>query len=437
MSVITLNSINNEELLETIKSWRNWHENFNIIHRSFENLNSYKKLLDDFVLAFVGVRRSGKTMLSLQIAKDLAQKNFFYMNFEDPFFKIHNQVEIFDHLIKVFTMYFGFEPEILVFDEIYHVDSWHRWVRKIIDTKKYKIIITGSSAEMLSSELSTSLTGRVIEKHVYPLSFGEYLSFLKIKPKSDLEYETNFYRYMKYGAFPQIVLAEEEYNKRIILQNYFKDIIQKDIVERYAIRNYDILEKIALYYMTNISSPHSYNKVAKAFNSNPDTAQDYSRYLKSCFAIFELLRFHPNLKVQDRDSRKVYCIDTGLRNANTASFSEDIGKQVENIVLVELMRRKLETEKIFYSKEKHELDFVVTENCQTKTAIQVSYSNLETSELIEREIGGLNEFLENHNVQEALLLTKNLEIRPESSPIKINPQIRFMPIWKFLLNSKI
>lgn len=434
MNVITPNPINNEELLDTIKSWRNWHENFNIIHRSFENLNSYQKLLNDFVLALVGVRRSGKTMLSLQIAKDLVQEKFFYMNFEDPFFKIHNQVEIFDHLLKVFIMYFGFEPEILVFDEIYHIDSWNRWVRKVIDTKKYKIIITGSSAEMLSSELSTSLTGRVIEKDIYPLSFKEYLGFLEINPKSDLEYEANFYRYMKYGAFPQIALAEEEYNKRIILQNYFKDIIQKDIVERYSIRNYGVLEKIALYYMTNISSQHSYNKVAKAFNTNPDTAQDYSKYLKSCFAIFELLRFHPNLKVQDRDSRKVYCIDTGLRNANTASFSEDIGKQAENIVLIELMRRKLETEKIFYSKEKHELDFVVVENCHTKMVIQVSYSNLETSELIEREVGGLNEFLDKHNVQKAFLLTRNLEIRPENSPIKINSKISFKPIWKFLLN---
>lgn len=90
------------------------------------------------------------------------------MNFEDPFFKIHNNVEIFDQLIQVFVMYFGFEPKLLVLDEIYHVDSWQRWVRKINDIKKYQIIITGSSAKMLSSELATSLTGRTIEKHIYP-----------------------------------------------------------------------------------------------------------------------------------------------------------------------------------------------------------------------------------------------------------------------------
>lgn len=354
------------------------------------DLSDYRDVLDKFILAFVGVRRSGKSTLAYLTAQKISKKRFFYMNYEDVFFIENNQANIFDELISVFTDLYACEPDLLIFDEIQNIQNWEKWARQTIDTQRYKLIITGSSAKMLSSEIATSLTGRSIEQKIYPLSFIEYLKFKQLEPVSETEAKAVFKEFLIEGGFPAAVLETNTITRKSILMNYLQDVIHKDIISRYEIRNVAILKSLTQYYLTNISCPHSHNKIKNFLECNLDTIRDYSHHLQSAFLFFELPRYHYNLKTQIRDPRKVYCIDTGLRNANAFYHSEDLGKLAENAVFIELLRSLSPSEKLFYFKDDNcEVDFLIVEGFTIKEAIQVSWSDLSDNELRDRELGAL------------------------------------------------
>jgi predicted AAA+ superfamily ATPase len=415
---------NDSDLKKIIDEWQNWAKK--ILKSKFLRKDLKIKFIANNAIALIGVRRSGKTFYALELATKIS-KNFFYINFEDPFFISNNTTEVLDRLIEIYTQYELKEPSLLVFDEIQNIEAWERWVRKIIDLKKYQIIITGSSAQLLSSEIASSLTGRAINYNIWPLSFNEFLAFKKInKELNENEYLGHVQKYLLEGAFPEPCLATDQESRETQLKQYVEDILQKDIVKRYEIRNVKNLYLLASYYFSNLSSLHSSQSIKKALNINNETAADYSKYMEDAFLIFGVDRYHPNLKVQIRDPRKIYIIDTGLRNAYSRSASPDLGKLAENMVFVELKRRNKE---IYYYKEKQEVDFIVTKNFKAKAAIQVCYSNLAKSETYTREINSLVACLEDLKLKEGLILSKNHE---EIIKIK-NKTITIMPLYKWFL----
>lgn len=419
-------------IVEIVKYWS---EDY-LKHLALINRSDYLgiKVTDkNFATAYIGVRRSGKTFIALNEAlqemqkKSHKNKRFLYINFEDQFFINNNQVDILDSLLETFVELYSHEPEFIVLDEIQNIQYWEKWLRKQIDSKRYRIIVTGSSAKMLSSELATSLTGRALERKVYPLSFKEYLQFRTIeKVKSDKEYLGLLKEYFTYGAFPAVVLEDNLIRRNEILAQYLNDIIYKDIVSRYEIRQLAILQNIIQYYLTNISSLHSYNKVKNAFNTQVETVQDYSHFCETAFLLFFVKKYERNLKVQARNPQKVYCIDPGIRNSR--SITEDIGKIAENIVFIELKRRGKE---VFYHKDKYEADFLVVDKYTVTEVIQVSYSNLEDKDTYEREVNGALEAMQTHKLSSSLILTKNLHDIKKIDGKKII----FKPVYEFLLES--
>lgn len=409
-------------IVDIIKYWsEEYIKNLEIIPR--DSYLSYK-LDKHFATAYIGVRRSGKTFIALN--KALAQsEKFFYINFEDAFFVNDNNPEILDKLLGFYVEIYSKEPDILVFDEIQNIKHWEKVLRKYIDSKRYKIIISGSSAKMLSSELSTSLSGRTIEKRVWPLSFKEYIKFKNIgETPTEKEYLSLLRRYFTTGGFPAVVLEKDHVKQNEILSQYLNDILYKDIVSRYQIRNVPVFNRIVQYYLTNISSLHTFNKIKNAFLIQPETVQDYSTFCENAFLLFFAKRYTLNLKVQSRSPLKMYCIDSGLRNIK--STSEDIGKIAENIVFIELKRRG---KKIFYHKEIYETDFLCVENNKPEEVIQVCYSNLESENTYEREVNGVLEAMNKYKLNQSLILTKNYR---NIKRIK-NKKIVFQPLYEFLL----
>ena len=193
------------------------------------------------------------------------------------------------------------------------------------------------------------------------------------------------------------------------------------------IRSASSLETLVHYYLANISSLHSYNSIRKAFGLNVETARNYTRFLQEAFLIFELNRYHPNLKVQSRDPKKIYAIDTGLRNANAATGSEDIGKLAENIVYLELRRRNCE---LTYFKNTQEVDFVITKFGKPKSAIQVCYADIrKESETREREITALVECLQATQLPTGWILTQKGE---EKIHVE-KKEIHLIPLYKWLM----
>lgn len=408
--------VNSLELQKIIQSWREFadSENKSSIKRN-ESLNFAK----DLATALIGVRRCGKTTIAIQ-ATAAVSKKFLYINFEDPFFSEFCSSSILENILEEYFNLYHEEPLYIIFDEIHNIEKWEKWARKFIDQKKGFLILTGSSAKMLSSELSTSLTGRNITKEIWPLSFGEYRSFLKI---DKINLRSALLNYLQWGGFPRAVLEPNEKLRAEILKQYYSDATLKDVIKRNEIRDVNSLLAVFNYYLTNISSLHSYNSVKNAFGISIDSAISYTEALISAFLIFEVSLYNKNLKIQSRNPKKVYAIDTGFRNMNARSNAEDRGKLLENFVFLELKKQGKE---LYYHKNKFECDFIVTEKYKPLAVIQVCES-LQQEDTKLRELKGLREAMLNYKLKEGLIITLNedgkLEV-PEGA-------IRVVSAWRY------
>lgn len=414
-----------------IDDWAMWYARAagQLIERKID-LHVTDKLAVKKACAYVGVRRCGKTFSAIQASKNsnINPDRVLYFNFEDPLMLSEKGPAIFDEIISVYTEYSGHAPQFVLFDEIQNIKGWEKWVRKAVDLGRFRLHITGSSAKMLSSELSTAISGRNIEIPVWPLSFGEYLGFTAKKPKHRDEYLSAMREYINWGGFPEVALAKETQDKKSILKQYVNDIMLKDIIGRHEIRSKNQLEHLIIYYFTNVSSPHSYNSVKKAIQINTETAADYTEFLADAFLFFEVRRYHHNLKVQSRDTKKIYCIDTGMRNVHSLSpFNDDLGKLSENVAYIHLRRQGKE---VWYFKDKKEADFVITELGKPREVIQVCYSDLEDKDTREREIEGLIEALNYTKLKSGTILTLSREEK-----ISLHGKnIEVLPLYKWLLS---
>lgn len=412
------------DLKKALHDWTGWFNRFldELIPRAESPV-----FQEGLCLALIGVRRSGKTSLAVQIAKNLKKNHAtFYFNFEDPVFFAGADVSVIDILISLYEEDRGFSPELVILDEVHQISGWERWVRKAVDTGRYQVIVTGSSSQLLSSEIATSISGRAIKNIVWPLSFSEYLAFRQIKPDSEGIYLRELDSYLRWGGFPKACLTHNENDRIILLKQYLGDVVLRDVLARHKIKNPHSLHQLVTWYLTGVSCLHSYTAIRKAFGISIELAAALTSYLSQAFLTFEMSRYHPNLKVQARDPKKIYIIDPGLRTVSLQSKREDWGYLAENSVYLELRRRKKE---IYYFKGSQETDFIITELGNPVEVIQVSYSNLEVQKTKEREISSLLECLDHLKMNRGKILTLTFEDKQ-----MINGHlIEFIPLYRWLI----
>ena len=434
-----------EKIIEILSDWNFWKKDLDIgIYRE----NYLKKFLEfiesDKVISIVGVRRSGKSTLMKQIAKQLIEKgisknDILIVNFEEPQFE---NLDV-DFLIRIYQAYNEIirptsKPYIFL-DEIQNVKNWERFARSINEKKEANIVISGSSSKLLSEELATILTGRQIYFEVFPLSFEEFLCFkdLKIKDKKDIllyanEIRTFFREYMQFGGFPEIVLNNNEEFKRRVLISYYEDIINRDMVQRFKIEKIEQLKALVRFYLTSISSHISFNNISKFIRLPVETIRRFSCYIETSNLVFFIKRFSFSVKQQENSTRKVYSIDVGLSNAVGFKFSKDFGRIAENIVALKLKRLQmlLPSIEIYYWKNHYadkEVDFVIKDGLEIKKIIQVCWdvSNEETKK---REITALLSAMKELKLKEGIIITEDYE-----NEEKINEKkIIFISIWKWI-----
>lgn len=378
----------------------------------------------------LGVRRSGKSAIMKLIIKNLKLKDdFIYLNFEDPYFIENNTVLHLEELIEIYKDYISDKVRYLFLDEIQEIENWQRLVRKYRDSKLYKIYITGSSSKLLSGDLATLLTGRHISVLISPLSFREFLTFKKIEPlsKKDILLKKHFllkkfYEYVENGGFPEVVLSENFE----LLKYYFNDIIQKDIIARYEIRQKNILERMAVYVISNSAKTITLESIKKTFSISFALANKYLSYFKDAFLIYEVKQFSFSLKRQEKAIKKYYCIDTGLANMVSFKFTEDRGRMLENVIFLELNRKH----KVYYYKTKnnHEVDFLVEEKGKIIKLIQVAWS-ISDAETKERETRALREAMQELKIKKAEIIT----FEDEGSIDLDGNKVVVIPAFKYLL----
>ncbi len=353
-----------------------------------------------------GIRRSGKSTLLKQLMKKI--KNYYYFNFED-LRVVDFTIKDFEKLEAVFRENFE-KSNHYFFDEIQNVPEWERYVRQKHDEGK-KIIITGSNASLLSKELGTKLTGRHLTFEVFPFSYKEMLK-LKGKKKSIKTLK----EYINKGGFPEYL----KYEKTEILQELLKDILARDIIVRHKIKDVKTLKELTIYLLTNTGKVFSYNKLKETFKiKSTNTIISYISFLEDSFLIFTIPKFDYSYKKIIINPKKTYAIDTGLVKANTASFSSDDGRLLENAVFLHLRRKYKE---IFYFKEKKECDFVIKEKNKITQAIQVCYELTEENK--QREIEGLQEAMKKFNLKKGTIITMNQ--KDKINNIEIKPMLEFL-----------
>jgi len=356
-----------------------------------------------------GVRRCGKSTLLRQLMA--SKKGFYYFNFEDPRLAGFS-LDDFSRLDSAFREEFGARSTYF-FDEIQNVKKWELYVRAGLDSGK-KFFITGSNASLLSRELGTRLTGRHTRHELYPFSYPEFLSFSRKKAGKE-----SFMQYLASGGFPEYLKG----GRKEMLNELFNDIISRDIVVRHGIRSARALREMALFLVSNIGKEFSYNKLAVSFGlGSANTAADFASFLEDAYLIFQVPKFDYSLRKRIANQKKAYCVDNGMSLANSASFSDDLGRRLENHVFLCLKRKGLET---FYFRGKGECDFIARDSKNSLFAIQSCFVLNEENK--ERELSGLSEAMESLKLSSGTIVT----LSQEDSLILNGRRVRVLPAWKW------
>lgn len=388
---------------------------------TLRELDFKKYLKTKQIVVVSGCRRSGKSTLLKQFSEKY--KSFYYLNFDDERL-VNFSVEDFQVLMLIFQKMYS--AKTIFLDEIQNVPKWERFARRLFE-EGYKVYLTGSNAKLLSSELATHLTGRYFKIELYPFSFEEFLklekiNWKKIDSKKHARILACFSHYLNGGGFPEFLKTHDpEHLKRI-----YEDILYKDILTRFNIREVKSFRELAGFLFSNVGKEASYNGLKNTLGfKNVMSVKNYIQYMQETYLIFELFKYDWSLKKQYVSNKKIYAIDNGLRGSVAFSNSSDKGRMLENLVFLQFKRKQKE---VFYFKDKKECDFIIKEKTKIIEAVQVTRTIDRNNE--KRELDGLLEAMEKFNLKNGLIITESQE---EERKIK-GRKIKVMPAWKWLLD---
>ncbi len=393
------------------------------------------------IIIITGVRRGGKSSLMRLISNDLIEKydilqgNILYLNFEDERFTYFD-INDFEQVYEIFLeLYHPVGRKYFFLDEIQNVKGWEKWLNRLYEFEDLKIFVTGSNATLLSSEIATALTGRNRQLIVYPFSFNEFLSLRNYSitekdfylREKRLEIKRLFDEYLKLGGFPEVLKISDN----TLLEQYLKDIIYRDVIARYSIRNIKEIKELTLFLASNIGTIQSYNNLREMINvKSLNTIKNYLEMLENVFLFFKIDLFSFSVKKQIYNPSKIYSVDSALSNAIAFKFSENIGHIYENIVFIELQRKNKE---VFYWKSKRgrEVDFVIKSGLKIDEAIQVCFSFTD-KKTRDRELESLLSAKNELNVDNLVMITED----EKGEEVIDGASVRIIPLWKWLLQSE-
>ena len=389
----------------------------------------------------VGLRRAGKSYLLYQdiqerIGKgEITAQDVLFVNFEDERLSSLRAEELGDILDSYMEMYPGKQPFIYL-DEIQNVEGWEKFARRLADSQ-YRVMITGSNAKMLSSEMYSTLGGRYIPKEVFPFSLAEYLAYNGVKLDGNWEYNPQtrsevaslFNNYFYEGGIAESFVQPD---KREYLNALYQKILIGDIVERNGIRNPRIFRSLAKKLADSVLQPSSLSRLQHMVKSTGDTIsmpalKDYLEYMQDAYLFFPV----PNLVspvTEQATLQKRYVVDNGILNL---FLFQGETKLLENMVAIELNRRFRNTPEetqLYYFNKNIEIDFCIPSE---HLAIQVAY-NLGDSTTYEREVGGLLKFLKTFEGYRGCIITRDTKTVVEEDGYTIE----VLPVWEWLLKTE-
>ncbi len=368
------------------------------------------KSLSSHALIISGVRRCGKSTLLMQMMADLDRASILFLNFESP--------QLYEFTLSDFTRLDKIidrrKVKTLFFDELQLVAGWEIYVRQKLD-EGFQVVVTGSNASLLSKELGTKLTGRHITQELFPFSYNEFLQFKSLKPGIE-----SLNEYMQTGGFPEYIKSGDEEQ----IATLFNDILIRDIVTRYGIKDIKSLQRLAVFLVSNIGNRITATKLKQPLAIGAtSTIMSWFSHLELSYLVSFLPMFSHSTKAQLINPKKVYAIDLGLVNIVSNTLTEDLGRKLENMIFLYL--RKTYSE-LYYFDDKGECDFVALKNGKVAELVQVCYEL--TADNLTRELNGLLKAMKFFELTQATIVTfANSDlIEQDGCQISVVPAFEYM-----------
>ncbi len=389
-------------------------------------------LSSELAQVVIGVRRSGKSTLCLN---KLFRQNepFGYLNFDDERLESVTNEDL-DVLLTALYRFYG-AIDILFFDEIQNVEAWPLFINRLLRLGK-RVLLTGSNAKLLSSELATHMTGRAHQIVLLPFSFQDVCTYHSVSPRTQTAQSHGLVRkvfedYLHDGGFPQVVKGYED--GRTLIGELTDNILERDICQRYAIRNTAPFRALAHHLLNVAPTTLNYKALSQKFEGAlvSNTIKRYVAYLKQAYLLIGIQKYATKSHLRIRNE-KVYPVDVSFMNqrANTLA-GENLGWRLETCVLLELIRRTSQTRDdiYYYQEDRSEIDFVVCHGNDVRAAIQVAY-DISSPRTRQRELRALESFSHKHPQAEFLLLT---DCTAEDVELSTGATVRIRPVYEWLL----
>lgn len=397
------------------------------------------------IVTVTGVRRCGKSsLLHLTINRLLAsgvdKEQILYIGFDDE--RLANMdVSDFDEILQAYRLMYPDRPlssVYMFFDEIQIVKGWELFVLRVYKSYCKNVYVTGSTAQMLSGEMSSALRGWPDEYTEYPLSFKEFIAFKGVKANRYTEegaalMANMFKSYLLTGGFPQAVLANIETERVKLLQAYFNTMLFRDMIEHY---NISASPSVVRYFLkrvfNNITKPSSVNNIYNDLKSqglklSKDSLYQWLDYACNIFLLHKVPKYSKSIIKQSTSLSKYYVVDFALAKSVLLPQSEEKGKALENAVYMHLARHLNENEQIYYFNEGAECDFVIANDEGVKELIQVCWELDEFN--TPRECGGLCAASAATGCKKASIVTCNQAQSIHYGDLQIN----VVASWDFML----
>ena len=382
------------------------------------NQDAEMLLSSHLIKLITGPRRVGKSTQALLMLRD---KNFAYLNFDSQQLLDAWDANLVMRMLD--DVYPGYEY--LLLDEVQNLNAWDLWVSELYRQGK-NLVITGSNAKMLSSEMATALTGKYLKVEMLPFSLEEFfdwnkLDLHKLNPEQQTDATVLMDDYLRNGGYPEVVASRQL--TRTYLDTLFDSIVWKDVAKRHNVRNITDLNDLALYLVSNFCNPVSANELTEELGfSSVNTTKKFMDYLHEPYLFYYLPRYNNKLKLMKKAPRKVYVVDNGFVAAKAFSLSDNLGRMLENQVFIELLRNGYDPDKtMFYyrSRNDKEVDFVLRKGAHIEQLVQVCY-DMSSPKTEKREVDSLTECAGELNCRQLVIVTNNEERIIEKDGFKID-----------------